>query len=117
VERRRGSLVAIDGDAQNAGPERGRARRPGAGLSRREWGLLGLVVLAVAALAFATLRARHLESRVAALAGELARSEALVEAHREHLRAVRGGVAAVREELAGLEALAAAEPVAEPSTP
>jgi hypothetical protein len=75
------------------------------------------VVLAVAALAFATLRARHLESRVAALAGELARSEALVEAHREHLRAVRGGVAAVREELAGLEALAAAEPVAEPSTP
>jgi hypothetical protein len=116
VDPRRARLVAIPGDAQ-APPLGGQPRRSPAGLSRREWGLVGLLVLAVVALAFAALRARHLESRVGELTGELSRSQALVEAHREHLRAVRGGVAAVREELAGLEALVAAEPDAEASAP
>jgi hypothetical protein len=115
VEPRRAKLVAIDGSGPGA-PER-EPRRASPGPSRREWALVGLVVLMVAALGLAALRAHQLESRVGALAGELARSQALVAAHREHLRAVRGGVASVREELAGLEALAAAEPVAEPSTP
>jgi hypothetical protein len=116
VEPRRAKL-AIDRSGPGA-PERERAqRRASPGTSRREWALVGLVALLVAALAFAALRARQLESRVGALAGELARSQALVAAHREHLRAVRGGVAAVREELAGLEALAAAEPDAEASAP
>ena len=117
MEPRRARLVAIPGDGQAPPPARERPRRPRSGLSRREWGLVGLLVLAIATLAFAALRARHLESRVGVLTGELARSQALVEAHREHLRAVRGGVAAVREELAGLEALVASEPDAEAPAP
>jgi hypothetical protein len=112
VGPRRAKLVAIPGDAQAPAP-----RCSSAGLSRREWGLVGLLVLALAALGFAALRARQLEARVGALAGELARSEALVEAHREQLRAVRGGVAAVRAELARLEALAAGEPAPEAPAP
>ena len=78
---------------------------------------MALVLLAVVAFAFAALRARHLESRLGALAGELAVSQARLEAHREHLRAVRNGVAAVREDLEALESLAAAEPAAQPSAP
>jgi hypothetical protein len=117
VGTRRTKLVAIEGEAQRGAPAGRAPRRPAERLSRREWALVLLVVLAATAFALAALRARHLESRLGALAGELARSQALVEAHREHLRAVRGGVAAVREELAGLEALAAAEPETAPPTP
>ncbi len=120
MEPRRAKLVAIDGSSPGASERERAPRRASPGPSRREWALValvGLVVLLVAALGLAVLRSRQLESRVGALAGELARSQALVAAHREHLRAVRGGVAAVREELAGLEALAAAEPAAEASAP
>lgn len=116
MESRRAKLVALS--ASGPGAARDRApRRAGAGLSRREWGLAGLLALAVAALLVLALRARHLESRLDVLAGELARSESRLEAHREHLRAVRGGVAAVREELSALDALVAVEPEAEASTP
>ncbi len=119
MESRRSKLVAIDGSGPGAPPGPARARRApvGPSLSRREWGLVALLVLALAALAAEGLRARSLAARAGELAGRLASSEARLQAHREHLRAVRGGVAAVRDELAGLEALAAQEPEAEPSTP
>jgi hypothetical protein len=113
VEPRRAKLVAIGGSGAPA-RERGPRR---AGLSRREGGLVALLALAVLALGVLALRARHLEARLDVLAGELARSESRLEAHREHLRAVRGGVAAVREELSTLDALVAVEPEAEASAP
>jgi hypothetical protein len=116
VEPRRAKLVALAGSGPAAARERG-PRRAGAGLSRREWGLVALLALAALALGVLSLRARHLEARLGVLAGELARSESRLEAHREHLRAVRGGVAALREELSALDALVAVEPEAEASAP
>jgi hypothetical protein len=76
VEPRRARLVAIEGGGPGAPEREGAPRRTDPPLGRREWGLLGLAALLLLALAFAVLRARHLEARV----GELAGLEALAAA-------------------------------------
>lgn len=78
--------------------------------------LLVLFVLAVGVGVHQTRRAAALEARVGELSQALGAAEAEIGARRAQLETIRASVADVRERIAGLESVAAREPVA-PAAP